>query len=165
LINDGCIFQIPASILGGLSDDTEIRYIFVVAEKVQTLSRCRYPSSTKSCLTLNLYFQQNPYTFGYQKTSLSTDRLANITTRVPSFQLKFGNNQFTSFSDLTPRTNLDPELDWIKLTMAPSERLFLDDSTTTQVVQSSSYSAWVSEEYRMLVPDLLEFSSHLHHCN
>uniref|UniRef100_H2Y0K6 PKD1 protein n=1 Tax=Ciona intestinalis TaxID=7719 RepID=H2Y0K6_CIOIN len=68
VMNNGCHMSLPHYIFSDLDADTEILYMFFVAE-------------------------QNPFTFGFLTTSLSSDsRIANISTRVPSLQFSYHNN-------------------------------------------------------------------------
>ena len=92
---------------------------------------------------------QNPFTYGYLPSAVSsTNGVANISTRVPSLQIKLPSLDPLTIKDLKGSSSTSsPYERMIKLVMAPSNRKYISsdyESSLNSVVDFSIYTPRVS---------------------
>ncbi|XP_078490549.1 LOW QUALITY PROTEIN: polycystin-1 [Ciona intestinalis] len=141
VMNNGCHMSLPHFIFSDLDDDTEILYMFFVAE-------------------------QNPFTFGFLTTSLSSDsRIANISTRVPSLQFSYHNNDqieplevknLAGVGDSSMVDSKIPDSQFIRMVMAPSNRQFIPNVDTSEIATLSNSTNYSPRKGVSFVEESLE---------
>ena len=96
-------------------------------------------------MPLIYFYIQNPYTFGYAQSSLDDRGIANITTRVPSLQFKYPNHTAVVVNNLRPSLSdfNTTGVELIKMVMAPSERVFIEQDDTGQLAELSESNAYL----------------------